>query len=387
MTRKRGQAALNQHMKAKRQQVEQPWQARDTRELRGRFGLMPRHEREQLWTKLLKQRATPPVLEATTLLLAREEWYDWPRALKALDPKQHADRIPALIAAAEQAEGEPPQLALAERLATLPASSAGQTWLVALLRHGSRGLREAALRALKETGTRGALWAVIEARQDRALAALADEARVAIEAREPADQIAAGQGALTVGKAAPRDGALTLSSGADRGDLSAPQPVGDTLPARGGGGPLDVSMRFEALGVAPRALSWRVWGRIILRAHGAPRAMAACLVAAIIVILALGVPWYVGVAALLLAVTLPTAIGLRQVWPLVRLLREGHPALARPSKRERHEVEYTTFDGAQRWMPAFAPGGRNKVLYLHAPAPGQLEHALWSQVRARLLGE
>lgn len=146
-------------------------------------------------------------------------------------------------------------------------------------------------------------------------------------------------------------------------------------------------MRFEALGVAPRTLSWRVWARIILRAHGAPRAMAACGIAGVVVILALGVPWYVGVGALLLAACLPTAIGLRQVWPLIHLLREGHPALARASKHARQRAEYTTLGGAHRQLDNPGASGRVKLLYLDAPEPGQLEHARWSEVRARLLGE
>jgi hypothetical protein len=387
MTRRAGRAALQQHLKNTRKPAPEPWAGRDTTRLRANLAAMSRHEVEEVWTRLLKQRWSGHVRDATQLVLERIDWHDWPRMLKALDADQHVERLSALIAAGRSADGEPPRLALTEALTRLEWPGA-EAWFSEQLREGSVGLKQAALRGLAVCGTRRSLWAVIEASQTRALAAAAAEARAAIERREPEDALARAAGGLSESAAGASAGAL--SAAGERGALSSADEA-ERRPARraaSSGGILE----WRSLGVGPRALSWRVWARILYRAHGAVYAVGLCAAAAVIVTLTAGTPWWLGLIAVVLAAVVPAGLGLRRLARPLKLLREGHPTIARPDApgplSAPTRLVYTTASGAFQSM-SLEGGARLKptrVLYIET-ASFEAEHATWQRVSEALLGE
>jgi hypothetical protein len=326
------------------------------------------------------------VRDATQLVLERIDWHDWPRMLKALDADQHVERLSALLAAGRAADGEPPRLALTEALTRLGWPGA-EVWFSEQLREGSVGLKQAALRGLAVCGTRRSLWAVIEASQTRALAAAAAEARAAIERREPEDALARAAGGLSESVAGASAGAL--SAPGERGALSRAEEAerGAAMRAASGG-----ILPWRELGVGPRALPWRVWARILYRAHGAVYAVGLCCAAAVIVTLAAGTPWWLGLIAVVLALVVPTVLGLRRLARPLKLLREGHPTLARPDApgplSAPTRLVYTTASGAPQsiYLEAGARLKPTRVLYIET-GRFQAEHATWQSVSEALLGE
>jgi hypothetical protein len=229
---------------------------------------------------------------------------------------------------------------------------------------------------------------VIEASQTRALAAAAAEARAAIERREPEDALARAAGGLSESAAGASAGAL--SAAGERGALSSADEA-ERRPARraaSSGGILE----WRSLGVGPRALSWRVWARILYRAHGAVYAVGLCAAAAVIVTLTAGTPWWLGLIAVVLAAVVPAGLGLRRLARPLKLLREGHPTIARPDApgplSAPTRLVYTTASGAFQSM-SLEGGARLKptrVLYIET-ASFEAEHATWQRVSEALLGE
>jgi hypothetical protein len=373
MTRRGGRQSLQAHLKNKDSGQRETWQVRDVVQLRLGIGRLSRHEIEQIWPRLLKSRGAPHVLEAMQLVLERMDWHRWPANLAMLEPARHADRVPALLAAVERADGAAPRLALMEALVRLEHPSV-EPWLVRQLGEGSAELKLAALAALATCGTRRALWAVIEAQDVRALASAARAARAAIEAREPASALLAPTGALTEG--ARRGGELTEASD-DPAALSAKvarqRVFGEIM--------------WSELGSAPRALPWQVYARAVVRAHGAPWALLACWVVVSLVVVVTGMSWVLGLAAMLAALLVPCWLGMGRIGLALRLLRKGEQAVALRSEGSSplnpgHGGEFMTLGGRYRYIPELFEEGsrarRARMLYLE----GEAVELRWSEVRS-----